>query len=156
MSIGTGVSAGTGCPQHMELGTHPCFCVPPESRAGSTLDFRVVETGPTFLRLAWQPGPEPPQGYSLSYAVQGEGTVPARVSAPGHRAFVQPHGHRGAWVRVNAGMRAQSAVGVYTPTFTTAAGRRALGVGRACVRRCGGSLCIPTPGGFMRKAQGVC
>nr|XP_041574710.1 collagen alpha-1(VII) chain isoform X10 [Taeniopygia guttata] len=42
-----------------------------QSRAGSVLDFRVVETGATFLRLAWQPGPEPPQGYSLSYAVQG-------------------------------------------------------------------------------------
>ncbi|RLV99448.1 hypothetical protein DV515_00009730 [Chloebia gouldiae] len=42
-----------------------------QSRAGSVLDFRVVETGPTFLRLAWQPGPEPPRGYSLSYAVQG-------------------------------------------------------------------------------------
>ncbi|NXY20585.1 CO7A1 protein, partial [Atrichornis clamosus] len=42
-----------------------------QSRAGSTLNFRVVETGPTFLRLAWQPGPEPPQGYSLSYTVQG-------------------------------------------------------------------------------------
>ncbi|NXC79092.1 CO7A1 protein, partial [Cercotrichas coryphoeus] len=42
-----------------------------QSRAGSVLDFRVVETGPTFLRLAWRPGPEPPQGYSLSYAVQG-------------------------------------------------------------------------------------
>ncbi|NWV63250.1 CO7A1 protein, partial [Malurus elegans] len=42
-----------------------------QSRAGSTLDFRVVEIGPTFLWLAWQPGPEPPQGYSLSYAVQG-------------------------------------------------------------------------------------
>ncbi|NWX28551.1 CO7A1 protein, partial [Notiomystis cincta] len=42
-----------------------------QSRAGPTLDFRVVETGPTFLRLAWQPGPEPPRGYSLSYAVQG-------------------------------------------------------------------------------------
>lgn len=70
-----GVSAGTGC--HRGLGTHLCFCVPPESRAGSVLDFRVVETGATFLRLAWQPGPEPPQGYSLSYAVQGEGMVPA-------------------------------------------------------------------------------
>ncbi|KAL2299817.1 hypothetical protein Nmel_012667 [Mimus melanotis] len=42
-----------------------------QSRAGSILDFRVVETGPTFLRLAWRPGPELPQGYSLSYAVQG-------------------------------------------------------------------------------------
>ncbi|KAF4799411.1 hypothetical protein TURU_054803 [Turdus rufiventris] len=42
-----------------------------QSRAGSMLDFRVVETGPTFLRLAWRPGPEPPQGYILSYAVQG-------------------------------------------------------------------------------------
>ncbi|NWH76187.1 CO7A1 protein, partial [Piaya cayana] len=42
-----------------------------QSRAGSVLDFRVVETGPTFLRLAWQPGPDPPQGYSLSYTVQG-------------------------------------------------------------------------------------
>ncbi|NXD66125.1 CO7A1 protein, partial [Eolophus roseicapillus] len=37
-------------------------------QAGSVLDFRVVEAGPTFLRLAWQPGPELPQGYSLSYA----------------------------------------------------------------------------------------
>ncbi|KAK2534726.1 Col7a1 [Columba livia] len=43
-----------------------------QSRTGSVLDFRVVETGPTFLRLAWQPGPEPLQGYSLSYAVQGQ------------------------------------------------------------------------------------
>ncbi|RMC00145.1 hypothetical protein DUI87_23556 [Hirundo rustica rustica] len=43
-----------------------------QSHAGSTVDFHVVETGPTFLRLAWRPGPEPPQGYSLSYAVQGE------------------------------------------------------------------------------------
>ncbi|KAJ7406919.1 hypothetical protein WISP_130785 [Willisornis vidua] len=42
-----------------------------QSRAGSMLDFRVVETGPTFLRLAWQPGPELPQGYSLSYTMQG-------------------------------------------------------------------------------------
>ncbi|NXG56027.1 CO7A1 protein, partial [Hemiprocne comata] len=42
-----------------------------QSRASSVLDFHVVETGPTFLRLAWQPGPEPPQGYGLSYAVQG-------------------------------------------------------------------------------------
>ncbi|XP_009076240.1 PREDICTED: collagen alpha-1(VII) chain, partial [Acanthisitta chloris] len=42
-----------------------------ESHSSSTLDFRVVETGPTFLRLAWQPGPEHLQGYSLSYTVQG-------------------------------------------------------------------------------------
>lgn len=81
MSIGTGVSAGIGCPQQMRLRTHPCFCMPPESRAGSTVDFRVVETGPTFLRLAWRPGPERPQGYSLIYAVQGEGMVSARVGA---------------------------------------------------------------------------
>ncbi|TRZ13503.1 hypothetical protein HGM15179_013603 [Zosterops borbonicus] len=43
-----------------------------QSRAGSTMDFRVVETGPTFLRLAWRPGSERPQGYTLIYAVQGE------------------------------------------------------------------------------------
>ncbi|XP_065543694.1 collagen alpha-1(VII) chain [Lathamus discolor] len=42
-----------------------------QSQAGSVLDFRVMEAGPTFLRLAWQPGPEPPQGYTLSYSVQG-------------------------------------------------------------------------------------
>lgn len=71
MTMGTGTQAGAGCP--------PWPPVSPESsRAGSVLDFRVVETGPTFLRLAWQPGPEPLQGYSLSYAVQGEGTVPTR------------------------------------------------------------------------------
>lgn len=40
------------------------------------LDFRVVEAGASFLRLAWQPGPEPPQGYVLSYTAQGEGTGP--------------------------------------------------------------------------------
>ncbi|XP_062441893.1 collagen alpha-1(VII) chain [Rhea pennata] len=34
-------------------------------------DLRLLETGPTFLRLAWQPGPEPPQGYLLSYQAQG-------------------------------------------------------------------------------------
>lgn len=86
--MGPGVSAGMGCPQPGGLGTHPCFSLPLESRAGSLLDFRVVETGPTFLQLAWQPGPELPQGYSLSYAVQGEGMVPVRVGA----AFVQPPG----------------------------------------------------------------
>ncbi|XP_051483825.1 collagen alpha-1(VII) chain [Apus apus] len=42
-----------------------------QSRTSSVLDFRVVEAGPTFLRLAWQPGPETPQGYGLSYAVKG-------------------------------------------------------------------------------------
>lgn len=42
----------------------------------------MVETGPTFLRLAWQPGPEPPQGYTLSYAVQGEEMVSARSVLP--------------------------------------------------------------------------
>lgn len=63
----------------MGLQAYPGLPVPPESRASSVLDFRVVETGPTFLRLAWQPSPEPPQGYSLSYAVQGERIAPVRV-----------------------------------------------------------------------------
>ncbi|KAM4654580.1 collagen alpha-1(VII) chain [Amazona ochrocephala] len=53
-----------------------------QSQAGSVRDFRVVETGPTFLRLAWQPGPEPPQGYSLSYGVQGEGCASCTPAAP--------------------------------------------------------------------------
>lgn len=68
------MTAGWGHGQgHTGLGLTPASASSPESQAGSVLDFRVVETGPTFLRLAWQPGPEPPQGYSLSYGVQGEG-----------------------------------------------------------------------------------
>lgn len=57
-------------------------------------------------------------------------------------------------MRVNAEIRAQSAVGVYPPTFSTAAGTRALGVGRVCVRRRGGSLCIPAPGGLHVHGSG--
>lgn len=48
----------------------------PESRGG-VQHFHVAEAGPTFLRLSWQPGPEPPQGYILSYAMPGEGTCRA-------------------------------------------------------------------------------
>lgn len=98
-----GTRAAAGFPQHTGLGAHPWLCVSPESRAGSVLDFRVVETGPTFLRLAWQPGPEPPQGYSLSYTLQGEGTV-----LPGCPVFAQPRGlgrtwQGGAWQGVCTG-----------------------------------------------------
>lgn len=139
MSIGTGVSAGIGCPQRMGLGIHPCFCVPPENRAGSTVDFRVVETGPTFLRLAWRPGPERPQGYSLIYSVQGEGMVPARVGAAWAPCLCAASGQREVWMRVNAGIHAQSA-----------------GCG---VHVCADTWMQPvysTAGGFMCKGQGVC
>lgn len=165
--MGTGMQAGTGCPQHTGLGAYPWLPVPPESRAGSVLDFRVVETGLTFLRLAWQPGPEPPQGYGLSYAVQGEGTVPARgrscldalplhspLGRAGHGRGLhgRVHARRGACMEVMQGVHAESATGVCTPAFTAAAGARAQAVGPMRVRRRGGGVCVPTPGGF--GAQG--
>lgn len=117
----------------MGLGTHPCFCVPPESRAGSVLDFRVVEAGPTFLRLAWQPGPEPPRGYSLSYAVQGEGMGPRRVSAAWAPCLCAAPGQRDAGMSVNAGIHAWRTVGVYPPTLTRQPARVRWAWGAWCV-----------------------
>jgi len=112
------------------------------------LDFRVVEAGPTFLRLSWQPGPEPPQGYGLSYGVRGEGTV----VLPGCPAFAQP---RGLVVRVHWGcMRGGDAGGVR---------RERRGCVRACLRRhmCvqrrGDGVCVPAPRGFSVQDLGwVC
>ncbi|XP_018114574.1 collagen alpha-1(VII) chain isoform X2 [Xenopus laevis] len=47
-------------------------------------NFRIVESGPSFLRLAWTPaGTESPVGYRLTYAIRGDSRTAERTLGAG-------------------------------------------------------------------------